>query len=160
MENVNQLRVMWFEPPHKRLATWRDFRKSLTGKTVEEIAEQVCQWWATAPIGPRNVDPYDATTWPDAWEMLHEGQFCKSTVAIGMSYTIFYIDKNIENKLIRIQDLDNRDIYITALIDNKFLLNYNYGEVVEWSKVQDTIKIQETWDCHQVVQTTKYHEKL
>ena len=157
MENVNQLRTMWFEPPQKRLATWRSFRMGLGTDNLEETCRQVHQWWSFAPLNNMSVDPYTIDTWPSVWEMLHRGDFCKFSTAIGMSYTLFYIDEKIENNILRVYDHENSDIYMTALIDGRWLLNYNLTQVVEWDTVKDTLDVEETFKCTDVVEATKHN---
>ena len=157
MENVNQLRTMWFEPPQKRLALWRDFRKSLDTYNLKFTCTQVCKWWSYAPLNNLSLDPYDIQTWRSVWEMLHCGDFCKFSTAIGMSYTLFYIDEKLENSILRVYDHQNSDIYMTTLIDGRWLLNYNLHDVVDWHSVKHTMDVQETWRCKDVVEVTKHN---
>lgn len=148
---------MWFDPPQKRLAQWRSFRKGLDTDNLQETCHQVCQWWSFAPLSNLSLDPYDTQTWPSVWEMLHLGDFCKFSTAIGMSYTLFYIDEKLENNILRIYDHENSDIYMTTLIDGRWLLNYNLSQVIDWSLVKDTIDVQQQWSCKDVVEVTKHN---
>ena len=157
MENVNYLRTMWFEPPQKRLASWREFRQSLRPKDLTETCDDVFMWWKYAPQSALSLDPYDVSTWPSVWEMLHQGDYCKFSTAIGMSYTFFYIDGKLKNRILRVYDHENSDIYMTALIDERWLLNYNLSEIADWDAVKDKLDIQESWDCSDVVEVTKYN---
>jgi len=89
--------------------------------------------------------------------MLHQGDYCKFSTAIGMSYTFFYIDEKLKNNIIRVYDHDNSDIYTTTLIDNKWLLNYNMSSVAKWKDVQDKLTVQESWSCTDIVEATKHN---
>ena len=51
-----------------------------------------------APISKMTIDPVDSRTWLTPWEMLHSGDFCENSIALGMSYTIFYANENIPNE--------------------------------------------------------------
>ena len=102
---------MWFESPQKRLASWRNFRKGLDINDLSKTCRDVCEWWRYAPLSNISLDPYEIQTWPSVWEMLHRGNYCKFSTAIGMAYTLFYIDENIENRIIRVYDQANSDIY-------------------------------------------------
>lgn len=149
---------MWFEPPQKRLSTWRSFRMGLSEiDDLESVCRQVHQWWSFAPLNNLSLDPYEIETWPSVWEMLHQGDFCKFSTAIGMSYTLFYIDEKIENNILRVYDHENSDIYMTALIDGRWLLNYNLTQVVEWNTVKHTLDVQENFKCKDVVSVTKHN---
>lgn len=74
-----------------------------------------------------------------------------------MSYTLFYIDEKLENNILRIYDHENSDIYMTTLIDGRWLLNYNLSQVIDWSLVKDTIDVQQQWSCKDVVEVTKHN---
>lgn len=154
MENVNHLRTMWMESPQKRLAMWREFRKSLELDNLRETCEKIDEWWSYAPQSNLSLDPYDVATWPSVWEMLHRGDFCKFSTAIGMSYTFHYLDENIKNDVLIVHDHKHEDIYMTALIDDSLLLNYNTIEVASWNEVNTDLEIKERWTCHDIVNST------
>ena len=82
-----------------------------------------------APISSMTIDPVDSNTWPTPWEMLHSGNFCENSIALGMSYTIYYANERIPNELLFITDRDNSIQQLCTLIDNKYLLNYQYGSI-------------------------------
>lgn len=149
--------MMWLDPPQKRLANWREFRRELDTTDVKAACEQVSQWWRFAPQSTLSIDPYDISTWPSVWEMLHQGDYCKFSTAIGMAYTIFYIDESVKNRILRVYDHANSDIYMTALINEHWLLNYNLCEMTEYNKVRNALEIQESWNTKDVVETTKFN---
>ena len=60
---------------------------------------------------------------------VHSGNFCENSMALGMSYTIHYANENIPNKLLYVTDRKNSIQRLCALIDNKYLLNYDYGAI-------------------------------
>lgn len=119
----------WFESPSKRLAMWREFRKSLDTSNTLDVCNTVIKWWETAPLVSISIDPVDASRWPTPWEMLHRGDFCEDSLALGMSYTIFYANPNIPNELIYVTCLGESFQRLCALIDNKHLLNYHRGKI-------------------------------
>ena len=82
-----------------------------------------------APISSWTIDPVDSSTWPTPWEMLHSGNFCDNSIALGMSYTIHYANEHIPNRLLYVTDRENSIQKLCALIDNKYLLNYSYGTI-------------------------------
>lgn len=149
--------MMWLDPPHKRLANWREFRRELDSADVNAACEKVSQWWQFAPQSALSIDPYDISTWPSVWEMLHQGDYCKFSTAIGMAYTIFYIDESVKNRILRVYDHVNSDIYMTALINEHWLLNYNLCEMTEYNNVRNALEIQESWNTKDVVETTKFN---
>ena len=87
------------------------------------------EWWKTAPIVSVSIDPVNSEHWPTPWEMLHQGDFCDNSLALGMSYTIYYANNDIPNELVYITDRQNSIEKLCAWIDNKYLLNYEHGVI-------------------------------
>jgi hypothetical protein len=119
----------WFEPPSVRLALWREFRKSLDKDNIIDVCDTVIRWWQSAPLVNLTIDPVNAGQWPTPWEMLHHGDFCENSLALGMSYTIYYANPDIENELLFLTCKDSHIQKLCALIDNKHLLNYKLGSI-------------------------------
>lgn len=119
----------WFEPPSKRLAMWRDFRKSLDSNDILAVCETVVGWWQSAPLVNIAIDPVDSDRWPTAWEMLHQGDFCEDSLALGMSYTIHYANSDIKNELVYITHTEEQFQRLCVQIDNKYLLNFRRGVI-------------------------------
>jgi hypothetical protein len=119
----------WFEPPSKRLSMWRDFRKSLDTNNIFDVCNTVIAWWQTAPLVSIAIDPVNSAQWPTPWEMLHQGDFCEDSLALGMSYTIYYANPAIENQLLYLTCREKSFQRLCALIDNKYLLNFERGVI-------------------------------
>tara|TARA_Y100000022_G_C13144079_1_gene326327 strand:+ start:121 stop:573 length:453 start_codon:yes stop_codon:yes gene_type:complete len=123
------IHTAWFESPSTRLSQWREFRKGLDTDNTSEVCNIVVDWWKMAPISKMTIDPVDSNTWPTPWEMLHSGDFCENSLALGMSYTIFYANESIPNELLYVTDRNNSTQKLCAWIDNKYLLNYEHGAI-------------------------------
>tara|TARA_Y100000022_G_scaffold76833_1_gene66313 strand:- start:201 stop:653 length:453 start_codon:yes stop_codon:yes gene_type:complete len=119
----------WLDSPSTRLNRWRGFRKGLNTDDTKAVCETVVDWWKMAPISSWTIDPVDSSTWPTPWEMLHSGNFCDNSIALGMSYTIHYANEHIPNRLLYVTDRENSIQKLCTLIDNKYLLNYSYGTI-------------------------------
>jgi|TARA_B110000858_G_scaffold198513_1_gene265977 hypothetical protein len=108
---------------------WRQFRESLdTGDTLE-VCSTVVSWWKSAPISSMTIDPVTSGNWPTPWEMLHSGDFCENSLALGMSYTIYYANQDIKNELIYVTDKLKSTEKLCSLIGNKHLLNFDHGVI-------------------------------
>ena len=94
-----------------------------------EVCDTVVNWWKMAPISKMTIDPVDSRTWLTPWEMLHSGDFCENSLALGMSYTIFYANENIPNELMFITCRENSTQKLCAWIDNKYLLNLEHATI-------------------------------
>ena len=101
------IHTAWFESPSTRLSQWREFRKGLDTDNTQEVCKIVIDWWKMAPISKMSIDPVDSRTWPTPWEMLHSGDFCENSLALGMSYTIYYANEKIPNELLYVTDRKN-----------------------------------------------------
>ena len=123
------IHTAWFESPSTRLSQWREFRKGLDTDNTQEVCNIVIDWWKMAPISKISIDPVDSNTWPTPWEMLHSGNFCEDSLALGMSYTIYYANETISNELLYVTDRKNSTQKLCAWIDNKYLLNYEHGAI-------------------------------
>tara|TARA_S200000501_G_scaffold372581_1_gene417884 strand:+ start:9624 stop:10076 length:453 start_codon:yes stop_codon:yes gene_type:complete len=119
----------WFESPSTRLNRWRQFRNGLNTDIVIDVCETVIDWWKMAPISSMTIDPVESSTWPTPWEMLHSGNFCENSLALGMSYTIYYANEDIPNELLYVTDRQNSIQRLCVMINNKYLLNYSYGAI-------------------------------
>lgn len=119
----------WFESPSARLKRWKEFRQGLDTKSTFEMCKTVIFWWESAPIVNITIDPVDSTQWPTPWEMLHQGDFCENSLALGMSYTIYYANQTIPNELIYVTCNGRSFQKLCSLIDNKHLLNYERGTI-------------------------------
>jgi hypothetical protein len=119
----------WFESPKTRLKMWRGFRQSLDIENTLEVCQTVVDWWKTSPIVSISIDPVDCSEWPTPWEMLHQGDFCENSLALGMAYTIYYANNRIPNRLVFVQNKKDSIQKLCALIDEKYLLNYRHGVI-------------------------------
>lgn len=119
----------WYESPRKRLSMWRKFRKSLDTDNITEVCNTVIKWWQSAPLVSLAIDPVNSEQWPTPWEMLHQGDFCENSLALGMSYTIYYANSEIPNELLYVTCFGESFQRLCTLIDNKHLLNYEHGVI-------------------------------
>ena len=119
----------WFESPHNRLKRWREFRQSLNVNNTYEVCDTVVKWWSTAPTVSISIDPVDSTSWPTPWEMLYSGDFCDDSKALGMAYTIFYTNNNINIDMLYLIDEQRSIQKLCALVDHKYLLNYEHNVI-------------------------------
>ena len=119
----------WFESPSTRLKMWREFRQSLDIENTLEVCQTVVDWWKSSPIMAISIDPVDYKRWPTPWEMLHKGDFCENSLALGMSYTIYYANNRIPNRMVFVQNKKDSIQKLCVLIDEKYLLNYRHGVI-------------------------------
>lgn len=127
-------------PPDARLAHWKEFRKSLAELDEQAQLEAVAQYWSKTPLLTIAYNPDDATTWDSAWEMIHDGNWCRSSIAIGMEATLRLAGWAPERLLLRhIIDRDISEQIMILRIDAQWALNYDWGHLVPYPQTTQQI---------------------
>lgn len=118
-------------PPDERMAHWKDFRKSLMINTdVTGALKAVAEYWAKAPLVLIAYDTNDALNWPSPWEMIQANEWCRSSVAIGMESTLRLAGLPADRmKLKLILDRDIQELLLVLIVDEAWVLNYDWGFV-------------------------------
>ena len=134
--------------PSERLQDWRKFRETLDifDSSWPPAEDRVIEWWSTMPFSNRAIDIYDSKQWPTPWELVYYGDYCKSSISLGIAYTLCLIGNDWRKriKLLLIDD-NGLDIFLSVLLDDKYLINYNYKEIIEFDSLD--VKVLETFSC-------------
>lgn len=69
-----------------RLGIWKKLRDELISK--EDPIQHTINFWNSMPQSPRNLDPYDQSTWPDPWQLIEENVYCEYTKTLAVAYTL------------------------------------------------------------------------
>ena len=131
---------VWQLPPKKRIQRWRELRKRIG--EYSDLLEQlqvVLDFWKTTPIGSRIVDPFNESTWSTPWELLHQNDYDENVVSLGMAYTLHY--SNISCRLLLVQNVEKSNIKLIVLVDNKYILNYNYNNIDTTDIVEKELEV-------------------
>ena len=121
-----------------RLRRWRDFRAEI--KDIDAIVDRlraVVDFWKTTPLGTREIDPYDESSWPNPWTMLEVNKYDENVIALGMAYTLHYIGHDC--RILYVQHVKNSEIKLIVLVDETYILNYNYDSV-------DTVEVMKEFE--------------
>jgi len=110
------------------MAEWKRFRDEL--ETTTEPLSRVAEYWSLAPF----VNDYlseDPEDWPNPWKLILDCDLDNLAIALGMCYTIkltqrFNLSKCEIHKTV---DDENRNLYF-LIVDNQYVLNYDYRRVV------------------------------
>ena len=112
-----------------RLAHWKTFRKALIDKTVTDQIDAVALYFSKAPIGVCACDLDNAAQWPNPWELVHNNQWCRSSVAIGMENTLRLAGVASDRLTLRLISDDLYQALLILIIDDYYVLNYAWGSV-------------------------------
>jgi hypothetical protein len=121
---------VWYGTTSEKILAWRELRQELTDKTVEEIINHINTWWTFSPWVKKTLDPYRPDTWPNPWDMINRGEFCRSAIALGQAYTLWLCVPHAKTELWLVNNFSEKDIHLVAVIDEKFVLNYTLGQVM------------------------------
>lgn len=116
--------------PNERVTAWKACRENLRGKSEADQLSDVVAFWSQAPLENNSYDLTDPNTWPSPWEMLHAGNWCRKSLAIGMEFTLRLGGWQPERmKLIMAHDQERSETVFVVEIDGEKLLNYDFQKV-------------------------------
>ena len=129
----------WFTgKAEERILNWRRYRQSLT----ENHAQSVAEIWAQCPVVSNYLTIDNPDSWPDAWQLISNGMYCDTGVALGMFYTLYYSDYRHRDTMMLqcFKDQKNHQ-YLNLLIlpEEKYMLNYSWGQVVNTSAIHSEV---------------------
>jgi len=124
----------------ERLDVWGTTRDSLPAMSETDQLTQVAKFWAQCPFTNWSLDPEDTKTWLTIWEMIHEGEFCRNAIAIGMEATLRLSGWNPERlKLVMIKNQEDGEEFFALIIDDHHVINYTHGEITKVDDLNGTI---------------------
>jgi len=121
---------VWYGNASQKILAWRELRQELLNKKLEEVIDYVNDWWTFSPWVKKTLDPYKPETWPNPWDMLNRGEFCRSAIALGQAYTLWLSVPNANTELWLVNNFSEKDIHLVVVIDEKYVLNYTLGQVL------------------------------
>ena len=129
------------------LQSWKDLRVSLSKDNSDyEHLKKTVNWWSSAPLS-KNVLNWDVPQeWPDPWQMIYNGNFDESCLAVGMFYTLLFANDNrwdpTRLKLFLILDKGRQLQQIVLDVDDCWLLNLEYNSIINKKTESQKLLIQ------------------
>ena len=81
---------MFHKKYEERLQLWKQFRTNL--ETVEDPIQEVINFYNQAPKCLIAADPFTPSSWPTAWELLEENNYCAFVKILAICYTLQLTD--------------------------------------------------------------------
>lgn len=132
--------------PDDRLREWKSFRDSAS--EISDIREQllsVQSFWEMKPFMTRSIDIDDPKSWPTPWELIHSGECCPLSKAYLIEQTLILMDSERYTseslRLLYVEDRTISEAFMILVYDNKYVLNYQYKDIIEFDKVTTTCAI-------------------
>ena len=102
--------------------------------------QAVAAFWAQAPLMLIAYDLEQPDQWPTPWEMIHANEWCRNSVAIGMEATLRLAGMAASRLLLRqIIDRDIQAMLLVLVVDNTWVLNYDWGSVLPYPQTNQHI---------------------
>ncbi len=120
----------------QRLSAWYQLRQHLETSTTP--FDDVVEFFNQFPKVKVYTDPYDRETWPTAWELIEENEYCPFNLILGICYTLQLCErfKTLNPKItISIDKLTNSVYYLLFVEDSV----YGY-EDRGWTSVKNLSK--------------------
>lgn len=136
---------------HSTLKAWKELRSSLQAN-LDDYAhlKLVSNFWSSAPLSKRITDWDKPESWDDPWQLIYNGDFDESTIAIAMFYTLLLCEDQRWTKdrlvLLLIKDQSRALQRIILEIDGKWLLNLDHNIILDKSKMKIKPLIQQKYE--------------
>lgn len=117
-----------------RLNEWKRFRDELeqSPNPLEDLAE----FWSRAPFVSDYLDENNPKEWPDPWHLVLDERLDDLAIALGMLYTLKLTQRFMDTKCeIHMSMLPNNTTCHWLLVEDKYILNYKYREVVDAAEI-------------------------
>ena len=138
---------MWFQQKREdRILHWRDWRKSLSGKDKHKVLQEIAKTWAQVPTGSQIIAQDSFDDWPNPWQLISDNYYCDLSVALGMCYSILLLDDYqdlYEDVSLNIYKQNNNWVNLPIIDREKYVLNWNIGEIVNIEHVAKKQNLQQ-----------------
>lgn len=99
----------------------------------------------------RVLDYSQTATWPNPWQLLHQGDFDENSVSLGMFYTCAlaqdsrWQDQDLE--LVLLRDPHAHREQLAVCIANTWLIGWEYLTMKSWQTYRNQVILQNRWRC-------------
>ena len=142
---------MWkLRDPNQRLLNWKQFRKRLNGLDLETALQETVDYWCSPPWAPFYLDEEDPNSWPAPWDLIVDNYFCDIAKALGMVYTIYLTDHQPDIELNIYREPDTGCNLALVVINRKYVLNMNSGQVLNRQYIEDSLQLRYTYNVKEL----------
>jgi hypothetical protein len=102
----------------QRLAYWYELRQHLENSKTP--FDDVFEFFKQFPKVKVYTDPYDNSTWPTAWELIEENEYCPFNLILGICYTLQLCEcfKHITPKITITIDNTTNSVYYLLFVED------------------------------------------
>ena len=124
-----------------RLAAWKQFRDTL--ETSKTPFDDVAELWSHAPFVSPYLNYQNPNSWPDPWHLVLDSRLDELAIALGMLYTIKLTERFVDTscEIYRVKELAAKEHCYALVVDNQYVLNYEYNRVVGVKSLDELVSI-------------------
>ena len=122
-----------------RLILWREFRTSL--ESVQDPIQEAIDFYNQAPYCLIAADPFTPSSWPTAWELLEENNYCAFVKILAICYTLQLTDvlSQASYEIHITRDREKSATYYLLYVDNN-VIGFDTETYVHRSKLPNTLR--------------------
>ena len=122
-----------------RLILWREFRHGL--ESAQDPIQEAIDFYNQAPYCLIAADPFTPSSWPTAWELLEENNYCAFVKILAICYTLQLTDvlSQASYKIHITRDFKNSSTYYLLYVDDQ-VIGFNGDTHVHRSKLPTTLR--------------------
>ena len=112
---------MFHKNYEERLQLWKQFRDGL--EKVEDPIQAAIDFYNQAPSCLIAADPFTPSSWPTAWELLEENNYCSFVKILAICYTLKLTDvlSQASYEIHITRDFKNSSTYYLLYVDERVI---------------------------------------
>ena len=136
---------------HSMLKAWKELRSSLESN-LDDVShlKLVTNFWSLAPLAKHVTDWDQPHLWEDPWQLVYNGNFDESTIAIAMFYSLLLANDGRWSKnrlqLLLVKDQARALQRLILAVDDRWILNLEHNRVIDKSQVDLNLWIQRKYE--------------
>tara|TARA_R110000796_G_scaffold59337_1_gene136720 strand:- start:65 stop:490 length:426 start_codon:yes stop_codon:yes gene_type:complete len=122
-----------------RLIVWRQFRNGL--ESAQDPIQEAIDYYNQAPYCLIAADPFTPSSWPTAWEIIEENNYCAFVKILAICYTLQLTDvlSKAEYEIHITRDREKSATYYLLYVDNN-VIGFDTETYVHRSKLPNTLR--------------------
>ena len=122
-----------------RLIVWRQFRNGL--ESAQDPIQEAIDYYNQAPYCLIAADPFTPSSWPTAWEIIEENNYCAFVKILAICYTLQLTDvlSQASYEIHITRDREKSATYYLLYVDNN-VIGFDTETYVHRSKLPNTLR--------------------
>ena len=137
---------MWHTDFADRLESWSELRTTASSLPLEQVLQNINEWWFRSPWKSYYLHWDDQPTWPDPWQLLSDDIYCDLARALGILYTITLLNRADMTPASLVLTEDGYNLVLVG--KTKYILNWESDCIVNTSL---EVKIKRHYQQHQIL---------